>query len=172
MTRIWWQCFSCLFRGFHCQPNFTCQYKLGKRTQGIHCIYSLTIRSSENKGSWLLASPMERVMWRFPSMSEYFPVSDVSQSLGGWTQGTGIKVDVFVTELESCTYDTLGTTLFSAIHIKCHPLTILSFSLTSYLFLSSVFYLFYLKATLTDVLMFPTKCWKVGAPNKWITAFQ
>lgn len=50
---------------------------------------SLTIRSSENKGSWLLASPMERVMWRFPSTSEYFPVSDVSQSLERWAQGTG-----------------------------------------------------------------------------------
>lgn len=39
------------------------------------------MRSSESSGSWLLKSPMERVTWRLPSMSEYFPVSDVSQSL-------------------------------------------------------------------------------------------
>lgn len=43
--------------------------------------WSLTTESSDIEGSWLLASPMQRGTWRFPSMSEYFPVSDVSQSL-------------------------------------------------------------------------------------------
>lgn len=45
------------------------------------CFWRLTIRSSGNDGSWLLASPMERVMGTLPSNSAHLSVRDVSQSL-------------------------------------------------------------------------------------------
>lgn len=60
------------------------------RWMGTH--WSLTIRSSEMKGSWLLASPIERAILRFPSMSAYFPVCDVSHSLKGCTKGQRSKL--------------------------------------------------------------------------------
>lgn len=60
------------------------------RWMGTH--YSLTMRSSEMKGSWLLASPIERAILRFPSISAYFPVWDVSDSLKGCTKGQRSKL--------------------------------------------------------------------------------
>lgn len=50
-------------------------------TAAATCFWRLTIRSSGNDGSWLLASPMERVMGTLPSNSAHRSVRDVSQSL-------------------------------------------------------------------------------------------
>lgn len=63
----------------------------------------LTIRSSETKGSWLLASPIERATFTFPSTSAYFPVSEVSHSLKrrAKVKGEQVKAGSFMSESQS-----------------------------------------------------------------------